>query len=397
MIAAQVAVSLSVLMSILAVLVDGGLLLVERRHAQATADAAALAAASDLFANWKTNSGSDTGGTAASSALGVASANGYTNDGTTNSVTVNIPPASGNFSGKAGYAEVIVTWNQKRGFSAIFGSGTIPVSARAVAIGATSYTSGTPAILLLGNTGTTLSGVGNGSITVTGTSGSIYVDSTGPSSASMSGNGSASAPYIYLSQTGSAGSGLTATVGSVQTGAPQLSDPLAYLPTPPSSSNAGTGISVDSSTYAGGLSGSATLTSNTIYIVGGNGISLTGNATVTGTNVMIYLSGSNAGVKIAGNGSLNITPLASGPYEGISMFQSRSDSTGWDLHGNGNNISGTIYAPAANITDTGNGATDVLASQIIANSLTMKGNGATVSFSPSSALGGTGRRIGLVE
>jgi len=121
MVTAQVALSLSALMAMLAVVADGGLLLVERRHAQATADAAALAAA------------------ASASAMGVASANGYTNDGTTSTVTVNIPPLSGNFTvakiGAAanGYAEVIVTWNQQRFFSGIFGSGAIPVSARAVA------------------------------------------------------------------------------------------------------------------------------------------------------------------------------------------------------------------------------------------------------------------------
>ncbi len=115
MVAAQVVLSLSVLMAMLAVVADGGLLLVERRHAQATADAAALAAA------------------ASASAMGVASANGYINDGTTSTVTVNNPPSSGIFQGNYSYFEVIVTWNQPRFFSGIFGSGAIPVSARAVA------------------------------------------------------------------------------------------------------------------------------------------------------------------------------------------------------------------------------------------------------------------------
>src|SRR5262249_12470902 len=64
-----------------------------------------------------------------------AAANGYSNDGVTSAVTVNIPPTSGNFAGKAGHAEVIVQFKQARGFSAIFGSGTLPVKARAVARG----------------------------------------------------------------------------------------------------------------------------------------------------------------------------------------------------------------------------------------------------------------------
>jgi hypothetical protein len=48
---------------------------------------------------------------------------------------VNIPPQSGNFAGKPGYAEVIVQFNQKRYFSSIFGAGALPVTARAVARG----------------------------------------------------------------------------------------------------------------------------------------------------------------------------------------------------------------------------------------------------------------------
>jgi len=139
MVTAQVALSLSALMAMLAVVADGGLLLVERRHAQATADAVAWAAASDLYANWKTNHGTDPSGTALASAMGVASANYYTNDGTTSTVAVNISPRK--YSGgpnagtplPAGYAEATVTWYQQRFFSGIFGSGAIPVSARAVA------------------------------------------------------------------------------------------------------------------------------------------------------------------------------------------------------------------------------------------------------------------------
>jgi len=143
MVAAQVVLSLSVLMAMLAVVADGGLLLVERRHAQATADATALAAACDLYSpvNWTTNHGTDPSGTALASASYVASANGYTNDGTTSTVTVNISPAK--YSGgpnkgttlPPGYVEATVTWYQQRFFSGIFGSGAIPVSARAVARG----------------------------------------------------------------------------------------------------------------------------------------------------------------------------------------------------------------------------------------------------------------------
>jgi Flp pilus assembly protein TadG len=403
MVTVQIVVSMTVLMAMLALLVDGGLLIVERRHAQATADAAALAAASDLWANWKTNNGTDVGGTAASSALRIASSNGYTNDGTTNYVTVNIPPKAGSFAGDAGYVEVVVQWNQQRGFSGVVGSGTIPVSARAVAVGASSYLSGSPGILLLGSPGTTLSIGGNGTVTVndpngyTGTGGSIYVDSTGPDAVSQQGNhAEATAPYVYLSQTGSAPSGVVATNGSVTTGAPQLADPLSYLPAP-SATSPPTGINVIS--LPNGITGSTTLQSNTIYIVGGSGISLSGQQTLTGTNVMLYLTGANAAINLTGQGAVNLTPMTTGPYAGIIIFQDRSDYNGGTMKGNGNlNISGTIYAPAANITAVGNGSTDVFASQIIANSMTMKGNGTVnVDFDSNVNAAPATRSYGLVE
>src|SRR5688572_924362 len=82
-IAVLVAVCLTVLLTFVAIAIDGGILLEERRHAQATADAAALAAAEDLFRNYPRNKGIDLDGTARSAALAIAAANGYTNDATT--------------------------------------------------------------------------------------------------------------------------------------------------------------------------------------------------------------------------------------------------------------------------------------------------------------------------
>src|SRR5439155_14685414 len=89
-----------------------------------------------------TNSGKDTNGAGNTAALAAAAKNGYANDGSaatkaagTSTVVVNIPPQSGIYTGKDGYAEVIVTYYQARGFSNLFGSGAVPIVARAVAIG----------------------------------------------------------------------------------------------------------------------------------------------------------------------------------------------------------------------------------------------------------------------
>ena len=129
------ALSLAMLVGVVAVVVDGGSLLEERRHVQSAADAAALAGAADLFANYPANKGADPSGTAAASALAIASANGFSNDGVQSVVTVNVSPKNyqqGPNAGQAipaGYVEVIIQYNAGRTFSGIFGSGTVPVCA----------------------------------------------------------------------------------------------------------------------------------------------------------------------------------------------------------------------------------------------------------------------------
>jgi hypothetical protein len=132
-VAAWVALSLTVLLGVVALTLDGGVLLTERRYAQATADACALAAAQVRYANYPADQGQGRIGDPQGAALALAAAHGFTNDGTHSIVQVSIPPSSGRFRGQAGYAEVNVTANQARAFSKRFGTGTMPMRARAVA------------------------------------------------------------------------------------------------------------------------------------------------------------------------------------------------------------------------------------------------------------------------
>ena len=98
-----VACCLTIILAFVAIAIDGGGLLEQRRQAQATADAAALAAAEDLFRNYPQNKGLDAGGTAVSRALAIAATNGFSNDGTNSTVTVRVSPqtyASGPSAGR---------------------------------------------------------------------------------------------------------------------------------------------------------------------------------------------------------------------------------------------------------------------------------------------------------
>src|SRR5262249_2923909 len=109
---------------------DGGRMMEERRIAQATADAAALAAAVEKYKRTFSTSANPQ-----NAALDSASANGYTNDGVNTIVTVNIPPTSGVFSGQADCIEVITECNLRATFGAIFPNQPISVRGRAVARG----------------------------------------------------------------------------------------------------------------------------------------------------------------------------------------------------------------------------------------------------------------------
>src|SRR6266508_3979694 len=95
-----VAFAIVALIGFLALSLDGGAMLSERRHAQATADAAALAAASQLYYDYWQYSGIDPNG-ARTAALAAALRNGYNNDGITSKVGVYNPPISGAYTGRS--------------------------------------------------------------------------------------------------------------------------------------------------------------------------------------------------------------------------------------------------------------------------------------------------------
>jgi Putative Flp pilus-assembly TadE/G-like len=412
MVAAQVALCMVPLCGVAAFAIDCGMMLEFRRRVQATADAAALSAANDLYAHYSANNGVDTGGSARTSALTTATANGFSGDGTQSTVTVHIPPTSGPFTGTAGFAEVIVTYYQPRGFSGIFGSGTIPVTARAVARGLwTTYANG---IILLDPTASgALTDSGNGSITVNGGA-SIVIDSSSASAAVVSGNGSVSASQFVI--TGSPGdivSGNGRFVGGIESGQTQTVDPLGYLPEPSAGglsvqSNSQLSVggnssqSVSPGVYVGGISVSANASltmSPGVYYMQGGGFTSSGNGNISGSGVLIFNSPNSTSDKIslAGNGNINLSPPTSGMYQGITMFQERTSSAPISITGNGSiSLSGTVYAAHAAVTLSGNGGSNVVGGQYIASTMSVSGNG-SVNMTWSSTTTSRTRRIGLVE
>jgi hypothetical protein len=415
---------MTVVLGIAAIVLEGGLMLAQREHAQAAADAAALAAAIDLANNYNLLSAANpTGGTSAvTSAQNVASANGYNNDGTTNTVTVNIPPLSGDFTDTSkylGYVEVIVTRNQPRYFSGIFGSGTIPVSARAVARGKAALQSVN--ILTLSPSGNDLSLSGNGaSMTVPG---AIINDSTSSNAMSTNGNGAAIISQSSISVDGGISSGSSiyapssgSTANVKQNTGTYVADPLSSLPVPDTSSltvQSTSNLKISSNTtlqpgiYQGGISitkGTVTMQSGIYYMEGG-GLSVSGNGVLQGSGVMIYNGETNGTTnnpgsvgQISFSGTIQITPPTTGTYANMSIFQDRNATASMKITGNsGTNIGGVIYAANAPVTISG-GSNIIPGVAFIAQTLTITGNSSfTIPQSPIQVEDPTTRDVRLVE
>jgi hypothetical protein len=391
-IAAQTILSLTAIMLFLALLMDGGKGLSERRRAQAVADAAALAGAQNLFVNYPANQGKDIGDNAKSAALANASANGFSNDGVNSNVTVNIPPKSGSFQDATkfpGYIEVIVQANVPR----IFSPQRLPVQARSVARG--QWTGAKVGVLLLSPSASeALSITGKGSVSLTG-GGSLVVNSSSSSSVST-GSGSVSVASPGQVRVDGGWSGTKISPAPVQS--PPTPDPLRFL-SAPNTTNLTTisqdtykidkipkgGLTLSPGIYQGGISISADgkdpiTFSPGIYFLAGGGLKVTGSADITGSGVVIYNgpdgSGTVGALDLAGSGNVALTPPTSGTYTGVGFFQARGATTAITLEGDASQkLSGTLYAPSARVTIKGKASSVFTHGQLICDTMSFTGDG----------------------
>jgi hypothetical protein len=410
------------LLGAVAIALDGGLLQDNKRRVQGATDAAAIAAANKIFANYPTiiaTSIADPSNKAADAARTSASDNGFPNNGTDTTVIVNIPPTSGPFARLLGYAEVIITYNQPRYFSRIWGSSATPVVARAVAKGYWGGT-GNGVIVLDPSAKDALDASGTGSVTVTGGA-AMIVDSSNYEAGRQTGGGSLTASRFDVN------GGTTGSFnGPVNTGIPPIPDPLAYLPVPPVPPD-GTVTTVSlghgnkqytltpgrytnlPALQAGDvviLKQASANSNGGIYYIDGGGLNSSGGTiimdpTTTG-GVMIYnnpnSSASSQGISISGNASgvVNLSALTSGPYAGILLWQNRTATQALAIAGQGSfSLTGTFYTANANLQITGNGNATI-GSQYISRTLNLSGNGAvTINYTDQ----GTARKreVRLVE
>jgi hypothetical protein len=110
-----------------------------------------------------------------------------------------------------------------------------------------------------------------------------------------------------------------------------------------------------------------------VHIIDG-GLNVKNGGTITGNGVMLFIRTGILDVK----GQIIITPPESGTYEGVAIFQSRSNvedaSIGSSSGSSGIYVEGTLYFPNNTLSVTSNDATALVGNQLIVGCLELIGN-----------------------
>jgi hypothetical protein len=262
----------------------------------------------------------------------------------------------------------------------------------------------------------------------------FYVDSGSSSALSANGNGSVKGSVIDV-HGGVQKSGNASFSPTPVTGVASAADPFGSLSQPSTNGLTNQGSvnlsgnaskTIPQGIYSSiSVSGNASLTlGGGTYIIEGGGLSVSGNASIGGSGVLIVNAGSNysngpggtyGSISLSGNGSYKVTPMTTGAYAGIVIFQTRDNSRAINISGNASGMTGTIYAPAAQLSESGNAS---LNAALIVDTLSISGNGVantvtldspsgTVAYTPaqiraaygisSLSLDGTGQTIAIVD
>ncbi|MDX8502765.1 pilus assembly protein [Mesorhizobium sp. VK4C] len=183
-------------------------------------------------------------------------------------------------------------------------------------------------------------------------------------------------------------------------------DPLANVTPPPyglcTTMPNGKTITLSPGTYCDKTwSGQITLNPG-VYILRNVTIKPGGNGSLTGHGVTIFLM-EGSQLTINANETVDLSPMTSGPYAGITIFQAHGNTQALTLNGgSGSVVSGFIYAPGAPITYAGNSDMNAQSSclRLVGNTVQMTGN-SSVKSDCTAELGNremyAGRMITLVK
>ncbi len=386
--------ALALLMGFVALSIDVGLAYVNRREMMNAADAAVLAGAARLKEGASPV-------VAAAEAQEFAESNGYVNGEGDVSVSINVPPSSGPYSGDGNYIEVVIEREVDMVFATVLGQSTWTVTARAVA-GIDPQSAGSYAIMVLSETDCfAFDNTGSGNISIEG--GGIMVNSNCSTAFRHAGSGNIDVSAIHYYYGGGykiVGSGnVTPTPSPV---ASPIVDPLAGLapPLPGAPAPGSTGTADDPQltlinnsndrtlypgTYYGGLkivgSGNVTFEQG-IYIMAGGGLELSASGNMTGTDITFYNTndpvhptgaGAFGSFKLASSGNVDFGAPSTGPYPYMLFWQDASNTQTFLKASSGNLSPGIIYLPTAKLDESSSG--NMGAVQIVVDEYDKSGSG----------------------
>jgi Putative Flp pilus-assembly TadE/G-like len=101
-----------------------------------------------------------------------------------------------------------------------------------------------------------------------------------------------------------------------------------------------------------------------------------GSSFLHGQGVTFFIK--RGDIRLNGSGSMRLTPPTTGPYAGITIFQSRTNCAAAKINGNDASSIGTIYLPCAHLDFQGNAgptAGDFVTGMVIADTIQITGNG----------------------
>ncbi len=380
------------LIGIVALAVDGGVLYGARRSAQSAADNAAMAGALAMCND----------GNVAAASQATALDNEFDDADPEISVDVNQPPTSGPHTGDDEYVEVVINAQQESGFVQLLYGGAFEVSARAVA----KCTQTSPAPLGDGNGLIVLNPTDNNAYDESGTPrltvvGGVYINSSSASALNIDGSNATLSATDGIAITGGYDTwGPGATAPAPVTGAPQMVDPLLTLADPARPAGACINSTGGTRTINPGVycqitvTGGGTLTMNPgLYYVEGGDISVAGNSSITGVEILMYFTSGR--LDLTGGGAFTLTAPTSGDYAGLLLVTSRTNTSEIRITGgSASTFVGTIYSPAGTLKLTGSSGSLSLDAQVIVNKLKIAGSG-EINIEYDSSLGynpGTGSK-----
>ncbi len=386
-------VASAALMACVGLAIDAGHLQLVKSRMQTAADAAAIGGVQELRMNGSAH--------VADAAKADATRNGFTDGHDSVSVTVNMPPANGYYTGDATAVEAIVSQTVGTFFMGLIGSSSVTVRTRSVA----RESSGASCVYVLDPAASSALSASGGVIVNVGCG--IMVDSSSTTAVNVSGGARLSATAIDIVGSYSVSGGSTVTPTPHVHVASQ-SDPLAYIPAPSVGACTQSHFSLSGGThtlspgvycYGMSISGGSHATLNPgTYILLGGGLSLSGGSTLTGTGVTFYntkdATHAFGQISISGGTIVQLTAPTTGARAGMLFFQDRSvtSGSGGSLSGGSGSIfNGALYFPGTSVSYSG--GTTGSYTILVAKTVSFSG-GSTLNADYSSLSGGSPIKAG---